>query len=118
LSLQPDRHLSRAAIGPGEIRDRQKIQFFSARGFSCRALDHGFSGKNDDGPLLWLWLSSGGIFGNPPEDVSKPRDKNAQAPENMDAALARAGMSYDVYQLYLGALSMAKSDAADPRPWR
>jgi len=67
-----------------------------------------------DGPLLWLWLSSGGILGISPEDISNPRDKNAQASENLDAALARAGMSYDIYQNYLGALSMAKSDAADP----
>jgi hypothetical protein len=28
--------------------------------------------------------------------------------------LPRAGMTYDSYQSYLGALSMAKSDAADP----
>lgn len=67
-----------------------------------------------NGPLLWVWLSSGDIFDNPREDISKPRDKSARAPENMDAALAKAGMNREAYQLYLGALVMAKSDAADP----
>jgi hypothetical protein len=64
-----------------------------------------------DGPTLWLWLSAEGMS---PEDVSRPRDDSVQASGNLDAALARAGMTYDFYQSYLGALSMAKSDAADP----
>jgi len=64
-----------------------------------------------DGPTLWLWLSSEGIS---PEDVSKPRGDSVQASKDLDAALAGAGMTYDSYQFYLGALTMAKSDAADP----
>jgi hypothetical protein len=64
-----------------------------------------------DGPLLWLSHSSAKISA---EAISESDAEAAKAASSVEEALASAGMTREAYQEYMGALVMAKSDAADP----
>jgi hypothetical protein len=63
-----------------------------------------------NGPLLALGLFSAGFS---PAAVAES-DSSVVAADGYAAALARAGMTEESYGFYLGALVMAKNDAADP----
>jgi hypothetical protein len=64
-----------------------------------------------NGPMLWLWLASGA---GAAADTTTWEEDSVGVSKGVEEALVGAGMTFDDYQSFLGALAMARDDAADP----